>query len=174
MNHFPIPVLGFAAFSGTGKTTLLEALLPLLRQRGIRVGMLKHAHHDFDIDTPGKDSFRLRKAGAEQMLIASHQRFAMITETPEHEPSFEYLLSRFDTQQLDLILVEGCKDIVFPKIELHRSALNKPWLYPNDESVIAIAADIQPNSDLPYFNINDLESIADFVTEFLATQKQQD
>lgn len=167
MTPFPIPVLGFAAYSGTGKTTLLEALLPRLNQRGIRVGMLKHAHHDFDIDTPGKDSFRLRKAGAEQMLIASPQRFAFINETPKQEPSFATLLSQFNTAELDLILVEGCKDIVFPKIELHRSELNKPWLYTQDSSVIAIAADTCPETELPYFNIDDLDAIADFVMDFL-------
>lgn len=171
MNNLPVPILGFAAFSGTGKTTLLEALIPLLKQKGIRVGMLKHAHHDFDIDTPGKDSYRLRKSGANQMLIASRQRFAFITETPEQEMPFEELLKQFDTDNLDLILVEGCKDLVFPKIELHRTELNKPWLYPDDSSFIAIAADEQPDTSLPYFDINDLESIAEFVKGFVFSEQ---
>lgn len=166
MLNFPIPVLGFAAFSGTGKTTLLEALIPLLNVRGVKVGMLKHAHHDFDIDTKGKDSYRLRKAGAEQMLIASRNRFAFIEETPEEEPCFETLLRTFDISKLDLILVEGCKDLALPKIELHRSELNKPWLHVNDNHFIAVVSDIIPTGNLPHFDINDLESIADFVKQF--------
>ena len=169
MIDFPIPVLGFAAYSGTGKTTLLEALLPKLTDAGLRIGVLKHAHHDFDIDQPGKDSYRLRKAGADQMLIASHKRFALITETPDNEAQFNDLLTRFDAKNLDLILVEGCKNIAFPKIELHRQCLNKPWLYPNDTNVIAVASegDLPPQSRaIPHLNINDLDSIATFVVNF--------
>ncbi|MFA0232613.1 molybdopterin-guanine dinucleotide biosynthesis protein B, partial [Vibrio sp. 10N.261.45.A7] len=108
-----LPLLGFAAYSGTGKTTVLEALLPLLTDAGLKVGVLKHAHHDFDVDKPGKDSYRLRKAGANQMLIASRNRHVMMTETPEAEADFDYLLTRFNTNTLDLILVEGCKNIAF-------------------------------------------------------------
>ncbi len=114
-----LPLLGFAAYSGTGKTTLLEALLPKLTAAGLRIGLLKHAHHDFDVDKPGKDSYRLRKAGASQMLIASRNRHALMTETPDAEAEFDYLLTRFDAEKLDVILVEGCKNIAFPKIELH-------------------------------------------------------
>ncbi|WP_186748384.1 molybdopterin-guanine dinucleotide biosynthesis protein MobB, partial [Vibrio crassostreae] len=91
----------------------------------------------------GKDSYRLRKAGANQMLIASRNRHVMMTETPEAEADFDYLLTRFDTNTLDLILVEGCKNIAFPKIEFHRDEVGKPWLYPNDDNIIAIAADRQ-------------------------------
>ena len=109
MTSFPIPVLGFAAYSGTGKTTLLEALLPKLTAKGLRIGVFKHAHHDFDIDQPGKDSHRLRKAGASQMLIASRNRHALMTETPEKEANFFKLLEQFDRDNLDFILVEGCK-----------------------------------------------------------------
>ncbi|UPQ89220.1 bifunctional molybdopterin-guanine dinucleotide biosynthesis adaptor protein MobB/molybdopterin molybdotransferase MoeA [Vibrio sinaloensis] len=167
-NSLPIPLLGFAAYSGTGKTTLLEALLPKLTDVGLRVGVLKHAHHNFDVDKPGKDSYRLRKAGASQMLISSRNRFALMTETPEQESSFEYLLSRFDCDNLDVILVEGCKNIAFPKIELHREAVGKPWLYPNDSNIIAIAADnIVPDSNLPQMDINDLSAIADFVVSYI-------
>lgn len=111
-----LPLLGFAAYSGTGKTTVLEALLPLLTDAGLKVGVLKHAHHDFDVDKPGKDSYRLRKAGTNQMLIASRNRHVMMTETPEAEADFDYLLTRFDTNTLDLILVEGCKNIAFLKL----------------------------------------------------------
>ena len=165
----PIPLLGFAAYSGTGKTTLLEALLPTLTDAGLRIGILKHAHHNFDVDKQGKDSYRLRKAGATQMLISSRNRFALMTETPQQESSFDYLLSRFDCDSLDIILVEGCKNVAFPKLELHRQALDKPWLYPNDENIIAIAADSEvTDTDLPQMDINDLEAISQFIITYVA------
>ncbi|HHY0421807.1 TPA: bifunctional molybdopterin-guanine dinucleotide biosynthesis adaptor protein MobB/molybdopterin molybdotransferase MoeA [Vibrio parahaemolyticus] len=167
-----IPILGFAAYSGTGKTTLLEALLPKLTEAGLRIGMLKHAHHNFDVDKPGKDSYRLRKAGASQMLIASRNRFALMTETPEAEAEFEYLLTRFDEDKLDVVLVEGCKNIAFPKIELHREDVGKPWLYPHDENIIAIASDTaELDSELPQMNINDLDAIAQFVLQYVQEAK---
>ncbi|EKO3437539.1 bifunctional molybdopterin-guanine dinucleotide biosynthesis adaptor protein MobB/molybdopterin molybdotransferase MoeA [Vibrio fluvialis] len=162
-----LPLLGFAAYSGTGKTTLLEALVPKLTAAGLRLGILKHAHHNFDVDKPGKDSYRLRKAGASQMLIASRNRFALMTETPDAEAEFDYLLQRFDAQQLDVILVEGCKNIAFPKIELHRAEIGKQWLYPNDDNIIAIAADETVESSLPQMNINDLDAIAKFVLDYV-------
>ncbi|HGS5287021.1 TPA: bifunctional molybdopterin-guanine dinucleotide biosynthesis adaptor protein MobB/molybdopterin molybdotransferase MoeA [Vibrio parahaemolyticus] len=167
-----IPILGFAAYSGTGKTTLLEALLPKLTEAGLRIGMLKHAHHNFDVDKPGKDSYRLRKAGASQMLIASRNRFALMTETPEAEAEFEYLLTRFDEDKLDVVLVEGCKNIAFPKIELHREEVGKPWLYPHDDYIIAIASDTaELDSELPQMNINDLDAIAQFVLQYVQDAK---
>ncbi|EGR2755232.1 bifunctional molybdopterin-guanine dinucleotide biosynthesis adaptor protein MobB/molybdopterin molybdotransferase MoeA [Vibrio parahaemolyticus] len=167
-----IPILGFAAYSGTGKTTLLEALLPKLTEAGLRIGMLKHAHHNFDVDKPGKDSYRLRKAGASQMLIASRNRFALMTETPEAEAEFEYLLTRFDEDKLDVVLVEGCKNIAFPKIELHREEVGKPWLYPHDDNIIAIASDSSElDSELPQMNINDLDAIAQFVLQYVQDAK---
>ncbi|EKF9730375.1 bifunctional molybdopterin-guanine dinucleotide biosynthesis adaptor protein MobB/molybdopterin molybdotransferase MoeA [Vibrio cholerae] len=162
-----LPLLGFAAYSGTGKTTLLEALLPKLTAAGLRIGLLKHAHHDFDVDKPGKDSYRLRKAGASQMLIASRNRHALMTETPDAEAAFDYLLTRFDAEKLDMILVEGCKNIAFPKIELHRAEVGKPWLYPHDENIIAIAADETVETALPQMHINDLDAIADFVLDYV-------
>ncbi|EPI8559146.1 bifunctional molybdopterin-guanine dinucleotide biosynthesis adaptor protein MobB/molybdopterin molybdotransferase MoeA [Vibrio fluvialis] len=166
-SRLSLPFLGFAAYSGTGKTTLLEALVPKLTAAGLRLGILKHAHHNFDVDKPGKDSYRLRKAGASQMLIASRNRFALMTETPDAEAEFDYLLQRFDAQQLDVILVEGCKNIAFPKIELHRAEVGKPWLYPNDDNIIAIAADETVESSLPQMNINDLDAIAKFVLDYV-------
>lgn len=167
INTTTVPILGFAAYSGTGKTTLLEALLPQLTEAGLRIGMLKHAHHNFDVDKEGKDSYRLRKAGATQMLISSRNRYALMTETPDAESEFEYLLTRFDCDKLDIILVEGCKNIAFPKIELHREVVGKPWLYPNDTNIIAIAADTQvDDSELPQMDINDLDSIAEFVIQY--------
>ncbi|EGQ9416291.1 molybdopterin biosynthesis MoeA protein [Vibrio cholerae] len=168
-----LPLLGFAAYSGTGKTTLLEALLPKLTAAGLRIGLLKHAHHDFDVDKPGKDSYRLRKAGASQMLIASRNRHALMTETPDAEAAFDYLLTRFDAEKLDMILVEGCKNIAFPKIELHRAEVGKPWLYPHDENIMAIAADETVATALPQMHINDLDAIADFVLDYVNKWRAQ-
>jgi len=163
------PVLGFAAFSGTGKTTLLEKLIPLLTAQGIRIGMVKHAHHEFDIDTPGKDSYRLRKAGAQQMLIASSRRLALMTEyvTPQ-EPRLDELLQRLDVKSIDLVLVEGFKHVPFPRIELHRKAPGKTLLYPHDPGIIAVASDHQLDcGDLPALDINDTAAIAAFILDWL-------
>jgi molybdopterin-guanine dinucleotide biosynthesis protein MobB len=164
-----IPVLGFAAFSGTGKTTLLEKLIPQLTARGIRVGMVKHAHHEFDIDKPGKDSYRLRTAGARQMLIASSKRQALVTEnvTPE-EPRLDELITRLDLDNLDLVLVEGFKQVPFPKIELHRQALGKTLLHPQDSSIIAVASDHPADCrELPSLDINDSIAVAAFIIDWL-------
>ena len=163
-----LPVLGLAAFSGTGKTTLLRRLLPLLRGHGLRVGMIKHAHHDFDIDIPGKDSYELRKAGAAQMLIASDRRLALMEDFPSpREPELEDLLKRLDTARLDLVLVEGFRHLAFSKIELHRPALGKPLLAMQDSHIIAIACDapLSSASDLPRLDLNDPEQIARFILE---------
>ena len=163
------PVLGFAAFSGTGKTTLLEKLIPQLTARGIRIGMVKHAHHEFDIDKPGKDSYRLRAAGARQMLIASSKRQALMTEnvTPE-EPRLDELITRLDLDNLDLVLVEGFKQVPFPKIELHRQALGKTLMYPQDTNIIALASDHPADCrELPSLDINDSTAIAAFIVNWL-------
>ncbi|MGL6163367.1 MAG: molybdopterin-guanine dinucleotide biosynthesis protein B, partial [Aeromonas veronii] len=168
-----LPLLGFAAWSGTGKTTLLEQLIPLLVDRGLRIGVLKHAHHDFDIDQPGKDSYRLRKAGAQQMMVASRRRHARIIETELAEADFRQLLASFDQTELDLLLVEGFKHEHFPKIELHRAEIGKPLLFPEDSDIIALASDQpqqsgeQQQTSLPRLDINDLAAIADFVCRWL-------
>jgi len=162
-----IPVLGFAAYSGTGKTTLLKQLLPLLRGSGLRIGVIKHAHHDFDIDTPGKDSYELRKAGANEMLIASGRRWALMVETErEGDPQLQEMLNRLDQNNLDLVLVEGFKHEAFSKIELHRPSVGKPLIFPEDSNIIAIATDgeLSAQSGLPLLDINDIQAIAEFVT----------
>jgi molybdopterin-guanine dinucleotide biosynthesis protein B len=159
-------MLGFAAFSGTGKTTLLTQIIPILKQHGLRVGLIKHSHHNFQIDQPGKDSFRLREAGASPVMLVSTHRRAIITEiSPEQEPRLDDQLKLFDQSELDLILVEGFKAEQFPKIELHRPSLNKPLLYPNDPNIIAIASDcaLETPDYLTQLDMNQPEMIAAFI-----------
>lgn len=168
MIDFPLPLLGFCAYSGTGKTTLLTQLLPLLKQQGLRVGVVKHAHHSFDIDHPGKDSYELRKAGADQMLVASRHRIALVVETHEQreEPRLEDALALLIPSQLDLVLVEGFKLAAIPKIELHRPRLDKPLMYPEDSNIIAIASDeplaISPTTP-KQLNLNQPQDIVHFI-----------
>lgn len=166
---FKKPVLGFSAYSGTGKTTLLVKLLPLLKGMGLRVAMIKHAHHDFDIDQPGKDSYELRKAGAEQILIASSYRRALITETPEgNEPTLEDLVASLNLEQVDLILVEGFRHLAFPKIELHRPSTGKDLIFPEDSNIIALASDGDiESSAITKLDINNPQEIADFILQWL-------
>ena len=166
MQHAQVPILGFAAFSGTGKTTLLTLTIPVLKRLGLRIGLIKHSHHDFQIDDPGKDSFRLRAAGASPVMLISSHRRAIITEiTPEREPRLDEQLQLFDQSELDLILVEGFKAEPFPKIELHRPSLNKPFLYPYDPAIIAIASDcrLETPDYLTQLDINQPEMIAGFI-----------
>lgn len=167
-----LPTLGFVAYSGTGKTTLLTRLIPLLREAGVRVALIKHAHHDFDIDTPGKDSFRLREAGAEQVMIASRQRWVWMAETPQRdEARLADMLERMADIDVDLVLIEGFKHEHYPKIELRRNALPNPRLYPDDPDIIAVACDgpLDPPTTLPVLDINDPPAIVRFVLDhFLA------
>lgn len=170
MNGFPIPLVGFCAYSGTGKTTLLRKLIPALKSTGLRIGVVKHAHHAFDIDHPGKDSYELRHAGAEQMLIASSKRIAFIKERSKSgdEPQLEEALACLDAGELDLVLVEGFKKEPFPKIELHRPELGKPLMFPNDGNIIAIAVDAPLPTDevhIPCLDINDVDGIAGFICD---------
>lgn len=170
MQHAFVPILGFVAASGTGKTTLLTAVIPLLTQRGLRVGAIKHSHHDFQIDQPGKDSHRLREAGATTVLLVSQLRRAIITEiTPEHEPRLEHELTHLNQSDLDLILVEGFKTAHFPKIELHRAALGQPFCYPGDADIIAVASDSEPaTTTIAWLDINQPAAIAEFILSWKA------
>ncbi|MCE9937323.1 MULTISPECIES: molybdopterin-guanine dinucleotide biosynthesis protein MobB [Serratia] len=162
------PLLAIAAYSGTGKTTLLKQMIPLLKQRQIRVGLIKHTHHDMDVDTPGKDSYELRKAGADQTLVASNNRWALMTETPEQPPlDLQYLASRFDTGKVDIILVEGFKHEPISKIILYREEVCKPLEDMLDEFVIAIASDRPITGNVPLLDLNDPECIADFIGNWL-------
>ena len=173
MHHddFPLPLLGFAAYSGTGKTTLLKKLIPTLGRRGLRPALIKHSHHDFEIDVPGKDSYALRKAGAGQILLASPHRRALIIETPDHQddPRLAELIGLLDPSRADLVLVEGFRHEAFPKIELHRPALGKPLLFPQDPHIIAVATDgpLPVETRLPVLDLNDVDAIAGFLIDFL-------
>lgn len=171
MSKKTIPALGFVAPSGSGKTTLLRKLVPVLRERGLRVGYLKHAHHSFDLDVPGKDSFELREAGADQTLIASTERWALQVESHAKgsDPDLRTMLGRFDGDGLDLALVEGFKHAAFPKIEIHRTVTGQAPLYPDDPDIIAVATDRHLSGDQhpPALPLEAPEAIADFILERL-------
>jgi len=166
LDNAQVPVIGFAAWSGAGKTTLLKQILPLLNAKHLRIGMIKHAHHQFDIDIPGKDSYELRHAGAEQILIASGNRWALITEKEiTVEPDLNEMIGKLDQTGLDLILVEGFRDVAFPKIEIYRHALGKPLRFIDDPNMIAIATDseLPQPIPLPVLDLNNPAHISDFI-----------
>jgi molybdopterin-guanine dinucleotide biosynthesis adapter protein len=165
-------ILGVSGWSGCGKTTLIVALLPRLRARGLSVSTLKHAHHDLDLDTPGKDTWHHREAGAREVLLVTGRRWALLHELREEpEPSLAALLARL--QPVDLVLVEGWKTGDYPKLEIWRSvAGDRPPRFPTDSTIIAVASDppLDPAAygrpGLPTFRLADLEGIAGFVAEF--------
>lgn len=175
-SSFPRPLLGFSAWSGTGKTTLLKALLPRLKARGLRIACIKHAHHDFDVDQPGKDSHTLRHAGADQMLVVSDRRWALMVEAPRDDaPSLKEMLQHLNLNEVDLVLVEGFKAEAFPKLELHRMSVDKPWRFPEDPQIRALATDcpdqVPEENLLPVLDLNDLDAIEAWVLDEL--QRQQ-
>ena len=161
-------VIGFSGYSGSGKTTLIEQLIARLRLAGQRVSVVKHAHHAFDIDHEGKDSWRHRQAGAFEVVIASNRRLAKIREYPVvEEPTFEQLIA--ELVECDWVLVEGFKHAPLAKIEVWRAATGKPAQYPHDPFVIAIATDsaaaLPAPTGLPVFDLDDVDAIARFVLE---------
>lgn len=161
-------LIGLAGWSGAGKTTLLTRLIPLLNARGLSVSTLKHAHHAFDVDRPGKDSFEHRSAGAEQVLVSSAQRWALMTEhRGAPEPTLAELLRLL--AKVDLVLVEGFKRDLHPKIEVHRGGNAKPWLHPEDPAIVGIAADVTPPPGAPpHVHLDEVERIADLVQRHAA------
>jgi len=168
-----LPVVGFVGVSGSGKTTLITAVLPLLRAEGLRVGVLKHAHCGFDMDRPGKDSFRAREAGASEVLIASRSRWAHLGELEGDlaEPPFWELLERFDPLRVDLVLAEGFAREACPKIEVHRPALGEPpRRWPEDPTVIAVATDAPLAVARPVrrLDLNAPREVTAFLLEHLA------
>ena len=164
------PVLAIAAWSGTGKTTLLKKLIPALCARGIRPGLIKHTHHNMDVDKPGKDSYELRKAGAAQTMVASRERWALMTETPDEAPlDLTYLVSRMDHSTLDLVLVEGFKHEAVAKILLFRNdAGHDVSELTLDEHVIAVASDVALDVEVPVLDLNDEDKIAEFIVGWCA------
>lgn len=164
-----IPLLAIAAWSGTGKTTLLKKLIPELCARGIRPGLIKHTHHNMDVDKPGKDSYELRKAGAAQTLVASQQRWALMTETPdEEELDLAFLASRMDASKLDLILVEGFKHEDIAKIVLFREGTGRTQEeLVIDAHVIAVASDVPLRVDVPLLDINNAAQLTDFIEQWM-------
>lgn len=164
------PIVGLAAYSGTGKTTLLRAVIPLLVERGVRVALVKHAHHGFDVDYPGKDSYELRKAGAGQVLVTSANRRALMTERPSpRDPVLAEELACLDQEAVDLILVEGFRHARFPKIELRRGVEPQSTLAAQDDSVVAVATDApaEVHHGLPRLDINNPTEIAAFILEHI-------
>ena len=159
-------IFGFAGWSGSGKTTLIEQLIPRFVQRGLRVSLIKHAHHTFDVDQPGKDSYRHRQAGAAEILVTSSRRWVLMHELRgAHEPSFEDQVKRISP--CDLLLVEGFKHAPIPKLEVWRKETGEPLLHPNDPHIIAVASDARIETKLPLLNLNDVDEIRNFILKKL-------
>jgi molybdopterin-guanine dinucleotide biosynthesis protein B len=157
-----VKVFGFAGCSGTGKTTLIEQLIPRFVARGLSVSLIKHAHHAFDIDQPGKDSYRHREAGAGEVVITSAHRWVLMHELRgEPEPDLATQLARLSA--CDLVLVEGYKHASIPKLEIHRPSTGKPLLHPGDPDIVAVAADAPVATALPVLDLNDYDAIVVFV-----------
>lgn len=159
-------VFGFTGYSGAGKTTLIEQLIPRFVMHGLRVSLIKHAHHHFDIDRPGKDSFRHREAGASEVMLVSDQRWVLMHELRgEPEPLLEAQLLRFSP--CDLVLVEGYKFTGIPKIEVHRPANGKPLIYTDGLNIVALASDVKFELPLPWLDLNDPDAVVDFILNYL-------
>ena len=156
-----LPMLGITGYSGSGKTTLLEKLLPALQQRNLRPAVIKHSHHNVQIDKEGKDSWRMKEAGAAQVIMACDQRWALMTET-QQSVSLPYLAQQFDRALTDFVLVEGFKQEPIEKILLHRQGMTKP-LPALDDYVLAVATDYSLGCSKPVLDINHIEQIADFI-----------
>ncbi len=163
-------VLGIVGWSGSGKTTLLTALLPLLRARGLTVSTVKHTHHGFDMDRPGKDTFRHREAGALEVLVASNTRWALLHEVGGTEPTLPELLARM--QPVDLVLVEGFKTHPFAKLEVHRPVLGKPPIWHSNPDVVAVATDAPlARCERTLLPLNDPAAVAAWLLQFLALEQ---
>ncbi|HYX63519.1 MAG TPA: molybdopterin-guanine dinucleotide biosynthesis protein B [Burkholderiales bacterium] len=162
-------VFGFAGWSGSGKTTLIEKLIPRLAGVGLRVSLIKHAHHTFDVDQPGKDSYRHRHAGASEVLVTSSRRWVLMHELRgAAEPAFEQQLERLSA--CDLVIVEGFKHAAIPKLEVWRRVTGEPLLHPNDPHIVAVASDTRVDTRLPVLDLNDDAAIASFVLAHLRLQ----
>src|SRR5258705_123940 len=157
-------VIGIAGWSGAGKTTLLTRVIPILAARGLSISTIKHAHHDFDIDQPGKDSHTHRTAGATEVLVSSANRFALMHELRgKREWPLDALLEKLS--QVDLVLVEGFKTQAHPKLEVFRAVVGKPLLHPEDHNIVAIASDQPLAASVPVVSLDDVEAVADILAE---------
>jgi molybdopterin-guanine dinucleotide biosynthesis protein B len=155
---------GFAGWSGSGKTTLIEKLIPLFVKRGLRVSLIKHAHHTFDVDVPGKDSYRHRQAGAAEVLVTSSRRWVLMHELRGgKEPAFEEQVKQLSA--CDLLIVEGYKFAPIPKLEVWRAQTGEAMLHPNDPHIVAVASDVKVDTRLPQFDLNEPERIAAFIVD---------
>jgi molybdopterin-guanine dinucleotide biosynthesis protein B len=155
-------VIGIAGWSGAGKTTLLTRVIPCLTGRGMRVSTIKHAHHDFDVDQPGKDSHTHRSAGATEVLVSSANRWALMHEMRgEGEMALDALLAKLS--QVDLVLVEGFKKQAHPKLEVYRAVVGKPLLHPDDQNIVAIASDGAVEASIPVVSLDDIEAVTDML-----------
>jgi molybdopterin-guanine dinucleotide biosynthesis protein B len=155
-------VIGLAGWSGAGKTTLLTRLIPLLGAQGLTVSVIKHAHHNFDVDVPGKDSWRHRQAGAEEVLVSSANRWALMHELRgAREPHLPELLAKLS--RVDLVVVEGYKSEPHRKIEVHRAANGKPLLFPSDAGIVGVVSDVAVETTLPSAHLDDIEAVAAMV-----------
>ena len=158
-------IFGFAGWSGSGKTTLIEQLIPRFVKRGLKVSMIKHAHHSFDVDQPGKDSYRHRQAGCSEVVVVSEQRWVIMHELRgEPEPSLEEQIER--VSPCDLLLVEGHKRFPLPKLEVWRQESGKPLLHPEDGHIVGIATDAPLETELPRFDLNDHDGIENFILNY--------
>ncbi|MFZ9528558.1 MAG: molybdopterin-guanine dinucleotide biosynthesis protein B [Burkholderiales bacterium] len=163
-------IFGFAGYSGSGKTTLIEKLIPLFVQRGLKVSLIKHAHHTFDIDQPGKDSFRHRHAGCTEVLVTSSRRWALMHELRgAAEPTLKEQMERLSL--CDLLLVEGFKHEPIPKLEVYRAEVGESMIHPHDSNIIAIASDAKVDSQLPQLDLNAPEAIAAFVLKHVGLEQ---
>lgn len=163
-------VLGIVGWSGSGKTTLITALIPLLQASGTSVSTIKHAHHGFDLDRPGKDSYRHRAAGAHEVLIASTNRWALLHENDDREPDLDSLLARLSP--VDLVLVEGFKAHAHPKVEVHRLATGHAPLWIDDRDIVAVASDTcLPSCDRPVLPLNDAASVTRWLLAFMGARR---
>ena len=164
-------LFGIAGWSGSGKTTLLERLIPQFTARGLRVSVIKHAHHGFDIDRPGKDSYRHREAGASEVLLSCNDRWALMHERREgSDVTLDELLARL--APCDLVLVEGFKQEPIPKLEVYRPENGKPPLFPERSDIVAVASNVALAVSLPRLALDDVAAIADFVMNTLQLQKR--